>query len=248
MTDNAYTDTAAGRDARDERTFRPAQWDDLDNLAALFEATWPVDEPVESAEAATLLGRWMTLHYMALTSEGTVCEAPDGTLLGVTLVRRPGEQPLFPAAPAMMNDIAARIESYGPLAAAQLAVFRRMFVIEGILEADSAIDLDTEAELELFAVASAARGTGVGGELWRRLLASLKERNVEAYFLHTDSTCDFGFYEHKGLDRVAERLHADHPEDGVDGMPLTMDQYIYRGRLDVPRPQCSVAKIGGALR
>lgn len=76
------------------------------------------------------------------------------------------------------------------------------------------------------------RGAGVGGALWRQLLAALRSMGVRAFFLHTDSNCDFGFYDHKGLSRVAERLAADHPEDAdlAPGMN-TDDQFIYRADL-----------------
>ena len=65
---------------------------------------------------------------------------------------------------------------------------------------------------------------------------------VRAFFLHTDSSCDFGFYDHKGLSRVAERLAADHPEDAdlAPGMN-TDDQFIYRADL-------ASGALGGAFR
>ena len=76
------------------------------------------------------------------------------------------------------------------------------------------------------------RGAGVGGALWRKLLAALRSVDVRAFFLHTDSSCDYGFYDHKGIIRVAERIAADHPEDAnlAPGMN-TDDQFIYRADL-----------------
>lgn len=56
---------------------------------------------------------------------------------------------------------------------------------------------------------------------------------VEWYYLHTDSSCDVGFYDHHGMQRVLTRLAADHPEDGDED-----DLYIYAAepeRYDRPR-------------
>ena len=130
-----------------------------------------------------------------------------------------------------------------PRGAATVTMFEDgFFVREGILEEDSDVTATTQAELELFMVNPDVRGAGVGGALWRQLLAALRSMGVRAFFLHTDSSCDFGFYDHKGLSRVAERLAADHPEDAdlAPGMN-TDDQFIYRADL-------ASGALGGAFR
>ena len=48
---------------------------------------------------------------------------------------------------------------------------------------------------------------------------------VARFYLHTDSSCDVSFYDHKGLTCIAARYAADHPEDGTD----MDDIFIYAG-------------------
>ncbi|NEG70406.1 GNAT family N-acetyltransferase [Bifidobacterium choloepi] len=237
--------------------YRPVEWGDVDAVADAFEATWPQRPPLGGTPTGLLVSRYFTLHYFALTTEGRVGlvagdgvdETVAGTLddedfAGVTLVRRVGQPQLFPQAVAEMEDLKKLIGA-NPAGAAALARMEHFFAIEGMLEADSDVDLTSDTELELFLVGPAARGRGVGGALWRQFLADLTDAGVRNFFLHTDSGCDYAFYERHGLTRVAERLHADHPEDleflGVTGpvdegpqeVPLADDQFIYRG--DVAR-------------
>lgn len=78
-----------------------------------------------------------------------------------------------------------------------------------ILQADEALKHDAgkeyEAEVVLFVVSPAARGMGVGRRLFNHMLGVFHDAGLREYFLFTDSTCDVGFYDHRGLIRKAER-------------------------------------------
>ena len=50
-----------------------------------------------------------------------------------------------------------------------------------------------------------ARGMGVGRRLFNHMLGVFHDAGLREYFLFTDSTCDVGFYDHRGLIRKAER-------------------------------------------
>ncbi|PWM32929.1 MAG: hypothetical protein DBX94_05215, partial [Coriobacteriia bacterium] len=62
------------------------------------------------------------------------------------------------------------------------------------------------AEIKLLIVSPAAQGLGVGG----RLFGEAKRRAAElgGFYLLTDDSCDVGFYEHKGMRRMAKRASA----------------------------------------
>lgn len=86
------------------------------------------------------------------------------------------------------------------------------------------------AEVVLFVLDPAARGHGLGRRMFERMMAAFHEAGVTKYFLFTDSTCDVGFYLHRGLVQVCEQL-----------LPATSTQttadsfYLYEGI--VPEPQ-----------
>ncbi|MGG0643502.1 GNAT family N-acetyltransferase [Sporosarcina gallistercoris] len=64
-----------------------------------------------------------------------------------------------------------------------------------------------DGELALFIVGSDQRGNGIGGELYNRFLKYTQAAGIESYYLFTDSDCNVGFYEHKGLKRMDEETH-----------------------------------------
>ncbi|MEE1296065.1 MAG: GNAT family N-acetyltransferase [Bifidobacterium sp.] len=210
--------------------YRPMRWEDVDGVADVFNRVWPQGERLNGTAAAHLIAEYLTLHYLEPSTWSNVAVLPDGTIAGITLAKVDGNDPLFKDTAAALEEARTELHHDSRGSDALDMLEDGFFVREGILEEDSDIHETTQAELELFMVNPAVKGQGVGGHLWRDLLAAFREQGVEAFFLHTDSSCDFGFYDHKGLDCVAQRLHADHPEDG-DTEPdlIGDDQYIYRG-------------------
>lgn len=212
--------------------YRPMRWEDLDAVAACFDRVWPQREGIAGTPLAPLIARYLTLHYLEASTWSNLAETGDGVFAGITLARVAGAPTLFSRAHDELERVRALIVA-DPRGAAVVTMFENgFFVRERILEEDADVDETTQAELELFMVSPDARGIGVGGALWRRLLAHLRADGVRAFFLHTDSSCDYGFYDHKGLTRAAERIAADHPEDAelAEGLN-TDDQFIYRADL-----------------
>ncbi len=223
-------------------SYRPMDWNDLDTVAACFDRVWPQGPALAGTPTALLVARYLTLHYLEQSTWSNVAVTAEGDLAGITLARVVGRPTLVPQAHEEFLRTRALLLA-DPRGAATVTMFEDgFFVREGILEEDSDVTATTQAELELFMVNPDVRGAGVGGALWRQLLAALRSMGVRAFFLHTDSSCDFGFYDHKGLSRVAERLAADHPEDAdlAPGMN-TDDQFIYRADL-------ASGALGGAFR
>ncbi|MFR0603333.1 GNAT family N-acetyltransferase [Bifidobacterium pseudolongum subsp. globosum] len=213
-------------------SYRPMDWNDLDTVAACFDRVWPQGPALAGTPTALLVARYLTLHYLEQSTWSNVAVTAEDDFAGITLARVVGRPTLFPQAHEEFIRTRALLLA-DPRGAATVTMFEDgFFVREGILEEDSDVTATTQAELELFMVNPDVRGAGVGGALWRQLLAALRSMDVRAFFLHTDSSCDFGFYDHKGLSRVAERLAADHPEDAdlAPGMN-TDDQFIYRADL-----------------
>lgn len=216
-------------------SYRPMEWNDLNAVTICFDRVWPQREGIAGTPVAPLIARYLTLHYLEQSTWSNVAQTSAGEFAGITLARVVGRPALFPQAHGALEDVRAQLLA-DPRGARVIETLEDgFFVREGILEEDSDVTATTQAELELFMVNPDVRGAGVGGALWRQLLAALRSMDVRAFFLHTDSSCDYGFYDHKGLARVAERIAADHPEDArlAPGMD-TDDQFIYRADLTDP--------------
>ena len=223
-------------------SYRPMDWNDLDTVAACFDRVWPQGPALAGTPTALPVARYLTLHYLEQSTWSNVAVTAEDDFAGITLARVVGRPTMFPQAHEEFMRTRALLLA-DPRGAATVTMFEDgLFVREGILEEDSDVTATTQAELGLFMVNPDVRGAGIGGALWRQLLAALRSMGVRAFFLHAGSSCGFGFYDHKGLSRVAERLAADHPEDAdlAPGMN-TDDQFIYRADL-------ASGALGGAFR
>lgn len=77
--------------------------------------------------------------------------------------------------------------------------------------------------LTLFAVSEASRGLGVGKNLMLRMLNYFKENNVKSFYLFTDSTCNYGFYDSQGFERLNEKQLT----VTSNQKPTSMDVFLY---------------------
>lgn len=71
------------------------------------------------------------------------------------------------------------------------------------------------AEVALFLVDESIRGHGVGRMLFDHAMDDFRKAGVNRYFLFTDTRCDIGFYDHRGLSRLRGRkaaLYGDAPD------------------------------------
>lgn len=62
-----------------------------------------------------------------------------------------------------------------------------------------------DGEIVFFALNGNQQGHGIGKQLFDRALSYLKSQNVNDFYLYTDSTCNFGFYEHQGMKRLNQK-------------------------------------------
>lgn len=66
------------------------------------------------------------------------------------------------------------------------------------------LDKDYPAELVFFAVDPNLKGIGIGKKLFNEAIEYFKDNSIDNFYLFTDTTCNFGFYEHKGMVRKGE--------------------------------------------
>lgn len=79
------------------------------------------------------------------------------------------------------------------------------------------------AELALFAVSSSCRGKGIGKMLFHSALEYMKQEKLKEFYLFTDTSCNYGFYEHQGMTRRLEKKHL----FNIQGQQAKMNFFIY---------------------
>ena len=85
-----------------------------------------------------------------------------------------------------------------------------------------------DAEVVLFVLAPAARGHGLGKRLFGAVMEHFAQNGIDEYFLYTDTTCDYTFYEHRGLEQRGALPLEMKPGDCYGSEPPTF--FIYTGK------------------
>lgn len=62
-----------------------------------------------------------------------------------------------------------------------------------------------DGELAFFAVNKDCRGIGIGKMLFQKALEYMNTQKISAFYLFTDTSCNYGFYEHQGMKRQMEK-------------------------------------------
>lgn len=86
-----------------------------------------------------------------------------------------------------------------------------------------------DAELTLLIVKEGHKGEGIGNTLYNTFLNYLNLQRLSNFFVFTDSSCNYPFYEHKGLRREAEKPFYWHDPDST---PTQEEYYLYSGSLE----------------
>ena len=86
---------------------------------------------------------------------------------------------------------------------------------------------DYSGELVFFAVNSDYRGMGLGKKLFTKAKEYMKEDGMKNFYLFTDTTCNFNFYEYNGMTRRCEKRE----KIEVDGQMADMKFFIYDTNL-----------------
>lgn len=181
--------------------YRPFEPGDFEAVAELMRAQWSCDLEGAVGEYSASID---LCGYLADADWGLVAEG-RGQVLGAVLLRTDDEpDPKW----------AARRDMLMAEAAADLSLEEEIHRDVDILEEEALLSdeyaqsdgIGNGAEIKLLIVSPAAQGLGVGG----RLFGEAKRRAAElgGFYLLTDDSCDVGFYEHKGMRRMAKRASA----------------------------------------
>ncbi|UCQ19459.1 GNAT family N-acetyltransferase [Edwardsiella tarda] len=81
------------------------------------------------------------------------------------------------------------------------------------------------ASLNFFAIDAQFRGLGLGNRLYHQFITYLQAQGIDTFFVFTDSSSNYQFYEKKGLHKIASETFYWRDEDEVE------EYYLYEGHL-----------------
>ncbi len=203
------------------REFQPR---DTQALADIIRITWGYDDKFGKGETARRLAQ-AYLDLCLVNQTYTQVALVDGVPVGVIMCRHNRSH----QCPDRLRDRQA--QSMQTLCATEegraAAAFYRT-ISELDQELLKRCGKTYQGEIVFFAVNAAYRGFGIGGKLFDAALAYLKQAAVTDFYLFTDTSCDFRFYEYKGMHRQQTITH----QFTVRGRPLTFDFFLYDSHLE----------------
>ncbi|MDD3337602.1 MAG: GNAT family N-acetyltransferase [Lachnospiraceae bacterium] len=173
---------------------------DYDDLAGIISATWRYEEFC-TAKTAHKMGRLylasclcqQTFHMVAVRENQVV-----GIIMGNN--NRTSQTPFRNKWFLLKCSVAMMLSSEGRKV---MKMFRGFDSIDQNLLKESKKNFD--GTLCFFVVKGSERGTGVGNKLYEALMAYFNAEKIKNFYLFTDTTCNFGFYEHQGVKRIGEK-------------------------------------------
>lgn len=199
-------------------TLRKYQKNDFKALENIIRKTWHYDE-FSSPKTAEKLARVFLSSCLTNHTFSRVALLNDKPI-GIILVKNTATHkcPLKYRLKQIHSIISLYLSKEGRKVS---KIFESVNGIDKKLLTD--VDKAYPAELALFAVDDSCRGKGVGKQLFQSAIEYIKGQNLDEFYLFTDTTCNFGFYEHQGMKRRCEREHS----FNIKGQHVKMNFFIY---------------------
>lgn len=162
--------------------------------------------------------------YSCLSEATYICVAEqNGEIVGVIMGNAKSDYKILPHLKYLLHTIqyGIKMKYYGRKFKAGIDDYKRLHEIYHRFSQKHKGEFD--GVLTLFAVNESCRGLGVGTKLFSGLSEYLKGTNTKRIYLYTDTTCNYGFYEHKGFERLEEQSLA----MTKDGNPFEMNVFLY---------------------
>ena len=80
-----------------------------------------------------------------------------------------------------------------------------------------------QGELAFFAISQNCRGKGIGKVLFQKVVEYMRSQKIHNFYLFTDTSCNYGFYEHQGMVRQQQYKHL----VNMKGQKVELEFYLY---------------------
>lgn len=167
--------------------------------------------------------------YSCLSEATYTCVAEqDGEVVGVIMGNAKSNYKLFRHLPVICGTAwyGLKLILFGRKCQASVRDYKNLHRVYHTFSQKHKGEFD--GVLTLFAVREICRGFGVGKKLLNGLLQYLRNQGTRRIYLYTDNTCNTGFYEHQGFERLEEQ-----PLAMIrDGKSFELNVFLYGYSLD----------------
>lgn len=182
-----------------EVTFREYRDQDEKKIEKIIRKIWNYDKFCDD-RVSKLLSEVFLFSCLCNQTYTQVAEM-DGEILGVIMAKdiKSHKAPLKYRLKLLHSLISIKRSKKGREA---LAIFEKVREIDDILLKNSGKPYS--AELAFFAMDSEYRGLGIGKSLFEMAKSYMESNSLEDFFLFTDTSCNFKFYDHLGMKKNNE--------------------------------------------
>lgn len=182
-----------------EVKFREYRDEDEKKIEEIIRKTWKYDKFCDD-KVATLLSEIFLFSCLDNQTYTQIAEL-DGEVLGVIMAKdiKNHKSPLKYKFKLMRSLISIKLSKKGREA---LSIFEKVREIDDRLLKNSGKPYS--GELAFFAMDSEYRGLGIGKSLFERAKKYMESNSIDDFFLFTDTSCNFGFYDHLGMQKNNE--------------------------------------------
>lgn len=184
--------------------------------------TWQYEEWVPE-KAVKAMGEFYLADVLSESSRIWVAEV-SGVPVGIAAVKN-NRRKIFRPGYRFRRLLAGARILLGGQGRTEFLQFIKMEALDKELLSASGMEFD--AELTFLVVDPDYKGWGIGGRLYRLFTDYLKYENLNSFYLFTDSSCDFTFYEHKGLKRLAAKTFYWAEEADGEEVKIPEEYYLY---------------------
>ena len=181
------------------RTFHPS---DREALETIVRETWQYDRLCSPRTAKKLARVYVSscLANQTFTQVALVHGHPVGVIMGKDI--RQHHCPLSLRLHWVLSIMSLYLSSEGRRVS---KIFAGVQNIDQELLARSGKSYS--GELAFFAISQAYRGRGLGKRMFYMAVEYLRSKNIREFYLFTDTSCHYPFYEHLGMTRRCELQH-----------------------------------------
>lgn len=181
-------------------TLRAYQKEDFNTLQNIIKETWHYDDFSSPKTAQKLANVFLSSCLTNYTYSQVAID--NGKPIGIILVNNKAKHKC--PFSLRFKQIRAIISLYLSKEGRKVSkIFENVNGIDKQLLKEC--EIEYPAELALFAVDSSYRGKGVGKQLFQSALDYIREQKLDTFYLFTDTSCNYGFYEHQGMIRRCEK-------------------------------------------
>ena len=199
--------------------FRNVEQQDIQDIKKLIYMTWEWPKQLKNQ---VILDAALGIYANHVLNQSSFAKAAilDGKMVGVIFCASKEEKPIY----RMIQDDGSEYT----LALLGASESERLDICHALRTLSQTFEKHLEGReydgtITFLAISPEAQGLKLGRKLWDTAAEYFKTHNVKSMYLFTDTTCNYGFYEHLGMSRRREQ----NAEFFLNGKELKITSFLY---------------------